>query len=223
MTAVYLLRHPETTWNRAKRYQGRLDSPLSRDGENQVRVLVRGCSGAHLDAVVTSPLARARALAQALAEATGASLRFDQRLTEMAQGPWEGLHLDEIRASHRELYHLWYTHPERVCFPGGENLTSVRIRSQAVLHEIFSAYPGGQVAVVTHAVVARVIVLCALHLPAANLHRMTISNCSVTTLCGSDSPGMLLSLNCTDTLYGSPFASAAAHDCATMEPRRATT
>ena len=33
MNTVYLMRHGETEWNIEKRYQGRLDSPLTQTGE----------------------------------------------------------------------------------------------------------------------------------------------------------------------------------------------
>src|SRR5947209_14524370 len=80
MTAVYVLRHPETTWNVAERYQGRLDAPLSARGASQARAAADAFRGETLDAVFSSPLGRARHLAERLAKVTGAELRVDQRL-----------------------------------------------------------------------------------------------------------------------------------------------
>ncbi len=220
MTAVYLLRHPETTWNVAQRYQGRLESPVSAEGKRQALMVAATFAPPELDVVISSPLQRARHLSVALARATDASLEIDQRLTEMAQGPWEGMCLDQIRDTYRDLYDRWYTEPQAFTFPGGENLLEVQKRSLAVLEDAYRCWPEGNVAVVTHSVVIQVLVASALSLPLSSLHRLRVSNCSITTLCGSEAPGQLLSFNSTESLYGSAAASAAAQHCLSFEPRR---
>jgi hypothetical protein len=53
-----------------------------------------------------------------------------------------------------------------------------------------------------------------LHLDLRFLHSIKISNASITTICGNDFPGTLLSLNGTEVLYGSPVDSARAETCA---------
>jgi broad specificity phosphatase PhoE len=223
MTTVFVVRHPETTWNVTKRYQGRLDTPLSPQGEKQATRTVEVFRDASLDAVFTSPLLRARGLATHIAEASGAELHVDQRLTEMAQGPWEGLYLDEIHRDHQALYHQWYDQPDRVTFPGGESLSDVHARAEPVLRVAFERYVNGRVLLVSHSVVIQVIALAALSLEPRHLHRIRVANCGVTTLCGDSAPGTMLSLNSTDALYGSPVASADAVGSSILEPRRTTT
>src|SRR5947209_3707984 len=164
MTAVFMIRHPETTWNAVQRYQGRLDTPLSTRGEEQSRRLVGTFRHSRLDAVYSSPLRRSRHLAESLSRVSGATLRIDSRLTEMAQGPWEGLTLRHIEATHSDLYRRWYTRPDLVRFPGGEDLSEVNTRAQSALADIFAQHAIGHVVVVTHSVVIQVLTASAISL-----------------------------------------------------------
>jgi broad specificity phosphatase PhoE len=214
MTAIFVLRHPETTWNRTERYQGRLDSPLSALGRRQVKLAAEGFRGEALDCVVTSPLTRSRELAHAIASTTGAPLRIDARLTEIGQGVWEGLHLSEIRARYPALLAQWHSRPDLVRFPRGEAVADVVRRASAAVKDIFEAFPNGTVAVVTHSVVVQVLASMTLHLDPRFLHSIKISNAGVTTLCGRNFPGALLSLNVTAALHGSSISSARAEACA---------
>jgi broad specificity phosphatase PhoE len=223
MTAIFVLRHPQTTWNRAERYQGRLDAPLSAEGRRQSSLAARAFQGASLDCVVTSPLSRALNLGEAIAATTGASLRTDSRLVEMGQGSWEGLHVSEIRARFPATFAKWHTRPDQVRFPGGEALIDVEQRTIGAFNDIYRAFPRGSVAVVSHSVIVQIIALRSLHMDLRYLHSMKISNASVTTLCGPDAPGALLSLNVTQSLYGSPVKSAQAEACADAPARRHTT
>lgn len=222
MTAVFAVRHPETTWNVEQRYQGRLESPLSKQGRSQAAILARAFAGSGLEAVISSPLSRAHDLAREIAHQSDAPLLVDQRFTEIGMGAWEGLYRHEIEACYPELYHLWYTHPQEVRFPGGETVSEVRDRVESALGDVFAAYPGGEVAVVTHSAVIQVMAASALHLAFQNLHRVRVSNCSITTFCGSEAPGTLLSLNDTEALYHSPAAAAAAQNCVGWKERRMT-
>ena len=96
MTAtVYLIRHGETTWNRAGRLQGQADAPLTLHGTRQIRAI-----GAALRQVLThegvdagngglvmhaSTLGRARQSAAIVAELIGHdydAIRFDPRLVD---------------------------------------------------------------------------------------------------------------------------------------------
>ncbi len=223
MTAIFVLRHPQTTWNKAERYQGRLDAPLSAEGRRQLVLVAQAFRGESLDCVVTSPLSRARVLGEAIATSTGASMQTDARLVEMAQGAWEGLHVSEIRARFPATFREWHLRPDDVRFPGGEALADVERRTIGAFHDIYRCYPGGSVAVVSHSVVVQIIALRSLQMDLRFLHTIKISNASVTTMCGNDAPGSLLSLNVTQALWGSPVQCARAEGCAAAVTRSHTT
>jgi broad specificity phosphatase PhoE len=101
--AIYLMRHGETVWNRERRFQGRLDSPLTERGAAQARrmgeTLARVVADRASLAVVASPLGRARETAATVSRALGTSpdhIETDARLTEIDVGMWSGLSYAEI-------------------------------------------------------------------------------------------------------------------------------
>jgi broad specificity phosphatase PhoE len=223
MTALFVLRHPSTTWNEAERYQGRLESPLSPTGFMQSRLVARTFAGTDLDAVYSSPLQRALLLARDVAQAADAPLFTDQRLTEMGQAPFEGLYLWEIEHEFPNLYREWRSRPDRVLYPGFEPVKSVQQRALSVMADLFRRCPEGNVVVVTHSVVVQVLVAASLGLDLQFIHRVRVLNAGITTIYGAEPPGSLLSLNVMDALYHSPVATSdALGDRTTTERRRAS-
>ena len=59
---LYLVRHGETEWSRARRHTSRTDLPLSPAGEAEAKALGDHLRGLEVDRVLSSPLARATAI-----------------------------------------------------------------------------------------------------------------------------------------------------------------
>src|SRR5260370_32900046 len=77
---MVLARHGETEPNRVGQLLGRADPPLNERGLQQAAALAAFLThGPTPTALVTSPLVRARATADAISAATGVSLRVDER------------------------------------------------------------------------------------------------------------------------------------------------
>jgi probable phosphoglycerate mutase len=95
---LYFVRHGETDWNAARRYQGRRDIPLNDTGRAQAkrngRVLA-GLVGARAAALdhMASPLQRARETMEIMRselQLDPEGYRTDARLAEIDYGHWEG-------------------------------------------------------------------------------------------------------------------------------------
>jgi probable phosphoglycerate mutase len=139
MTALAILRHGETTWNREGRLQGGLDSALTSLGRLQAArqgAILRE-AGLLDRPAFCSPQPRARITA-ALA---GLRPTVEPRLREVALGAWEGRTLSEIAAPSGLAW--------KFDAPGGEGLPAFEARLRSVL----AALPPRAI-VVTHGVVA---------------------------------------------------------------------
>jgi broad specificity phosphatase PhoE len=100
---IFFVHHGETEWNRAGRYQGRLDSPLTPEGRAQAArvaaLLAREVGQIQGVRLVTSPLGRAVATARIIGATIGLAIATDARLVELSLGAWEGMTRDEITAA----------------------------------------------------------------------------------------------------------------------------
>jgi probable phosphoglycerate mutase len=109
---VLLVRHGETEWNRARRYQGWLDSPLTPEGIAQAEAIghrLRLMPEAAEAEIIASPLGRARHTAAIVAECLSDTrghrpIRLDERLREISLGSWDGLDKRDIRRRAPELF-----------------------------------------------------------------------------------------------------------------------
>ena len=100
--------------------------------------------------IFSSPLRRARRLAEALAQALEADLRLDDRLREIDFGAWEGQRWDDIARSEIDAWtaDFWHYAPG-----GGESLAQMMGRVQTALAaaQTQAAATGHPVLWITHA------------------------------------------------------------------------
>jgi len=106
---IYLVRHGQTEFNRERRIQGHVDSPLTELGVRQahavgrlLRDLIREPMGWR---IVSSPLGRAHATAQIVAgKLGGLPVELDERLKEMSWGAHDGRLRSDLEAEHPETF-----------------------------------------------------------------------------------------------------------------------
>lgn len=135
-----LVRHGQTASSARHAYSGRSDIPLTETGREQARQAARRLAGAGVDAVVTSPLIRARDTARAIADATGASLTVDERLTEVDYGPFEGLDRAGAREQIGAPFDAWRADPFGAPVPGMEPLADALRRARAATADALAAH-----------------------------------------------------------------------------------
>lgn len=140
---IYLLRHGETEWNRQRRLQGQLDSPLTERGLAQATAMGRALArllGDDSDGfrMVSSPLGRARSTARRVAEAIGydpAAIAEEPRLMEHGFGIWQGELQDDLPHRFPEVWQAREADKWDYRVPGGESYALVAARLAAWLSE----------------------------------------------------------------------------------------
>ncbi|MDQ6801427.1 MAG: histidine phosphatase family protein [Acidobacteriota bacterium] len=153
---LILVRHGETEENAAGIVQGWHHGTLSDLGKQQVRRLAERIARMETDALFSSPIGRALATAQAIADATGLEIRTLDTLREVCLGTWEGRGYLDIRRDDAENYRRWRDDPEAAC-PGGESHSDVRRRMEEAFETIASSADGQhrRVVVVSHGTAIR--------------------------------------------------------------------
>jgi broad specificity phosphatase PhoE len=143
--SVILVRHGRTAWN-GERFLGRVDVPLDAVGRRQALDLVARLDGLAVDAILTSPLLRARATAAPLARARRIEPVAVPALVELDCGALQGA----LKSAHGKLA----SREPGLAFPGGESLADAHRRAAVVAGRIEREVAVGRtVVVVGHYVV----------------------------------------------------------------------
>ncbi len=160
---LVLVRHGRTAWAHTGRHTGRTDVPLDDVGERQGAGIAALLAGRRFVAVLSSPLLRARRTAElAGLEVTA----VDDDLQEWDYGGYEGLTTPQIR----ELTGTAWTVFADGVVPGdgdhpGESLDDVAARCRRVLDRVAPLLERGDVALVAHGHLLRVLATTYLGLP----------------------------------------------------------
>ena len=163
MTKLILARHGETMWNVEKVFRGRADVGLDDVGIKQAELLGKYLSNWELEAIYASPIRRALETANIVARYQKVSVRIAEGLTDFDFGEWQSLSEQQVRRLYPDLFNEWHNNPDKVRMPGGESLEDVRRRAVEVVNDIVSRHQGN-VLLVSHRVVIKVLICCLLGL-----------------------------------------------------------
>jgi len=148
MTRLVLIRHGITKWNKEKRYCGRIDIGLSRDGKAQARLLAKTVSPSDFDKVYCS--SKKRALETARIIFKKAKLIKKSSLREINFGVLEGSRHNDILKKYGDIYTNWLKDPFRYNIPKAEPMDAFGKRVRTAMADIARSNPGKIVAVVCH-------------------------------------------------------------------------
>jgi broad specificity phosphatase PhoE len=154
MGELILLRHGETEWSRDLRHTGRTDVPLTPAGEAAAAALAPGLAARPVVAAFSSPAQRA---VQTARLAGLVNVKEDADLWEWDYGGYEGRTTADIRTE-RPGWYLW----RDGVIPGdadhpGETIAQVAARADAVLGRVRPLLAQGDVALVSHGHLLRVL------------------------------------------------------------------
>lgn len=180
---LLFLRHGRTSDNVARRFSGPhgADPGLDDVGRHQVAAVAAALGDARIDAVVSSPLRRARETAEVIASALGLGVVVDPALADFDPGGWDGRTTDEVRATSPAWHAAWSVSPD-VAPPDGESVRAVQARVLAGIRALVDKYVGRRVLLVSHAVPIGAAVTAALEAPLASALRLQIANGSLSVV-----------------------------------------
>ncbi|MET4780294.1 histidine phosphatase family protein [Glaciihabitans sp. UYNi722] len=148
MTLLYLVRHGETDWNRARRIQGSTDIPLNDTGRMQAARTGELLSRRSWDGIASSPLSRAFETAQIIGRTVEIyQIKVIDDLVERRYGEAEGL-------EDRELARRF---PGDTPVPGRETREAVIARVIPALIALAERHPDSNLIITTHGGVIRTV------------------------------------------------------------------
>jgi broad specificity phosphatase PhoE len=168
-TVLYLVRHGAIGPAGAKSFVGQIDLPLSDEGVEQSKALRNWLEPVRFSHVFTSDLLRARRTCEIIADPRTHSIQSLPALREISLGQWEGITFDEIQRRFPDAYAARGRNLENWRPPGGESFGDCRARAMGALLQILDR-AHGNVLLVAHAGVNRLILCDVLGILIANLH-----------------------------------------------------
>lgn len=210
---LLLVRHGETDWNKAGKFQGQIDVPLNDNGREQSRRAAEFLKDVKLDFAISSSMLRPKETAEIILKYhSDLQLELRDELREISHGLWEGKFESEIEESYPGLLEEWKTSPETVQMPEGENLQQVWTRAIASWREIVQSVSGTGI-VVAHDAINKAILCHLFGLEPEHFWKFKQGNGAVSVIDyphGPDGLPVLQAMNVTTHLSGGVFDQTAA-------------
>ena len=164
-TRIYLVRHGQVEGHEEKRYNGQVNVPLTQLGRTQSGHVCDCLGNVPLDAVYSSDLDRSRYCAELIAAAHDLQVNTHESLRELHIGDWEGRTWAELQEAYPQDWQARLQDLVNFQVPGGESLQEAADRIRPTIQSILAKHPSGNVALVAHGGVNRVILLDAIGAP----------------------------------------------------------
>ncbi len=168
-TRLHLLRHGQVEGYQEKRYNGQGDVRLTDLGRQQSAAFAGRFQHHELSAIYSSDLYRCRVAADQIALLQNIAPLYREDLRELHIGDWEGRTWEQLQQEYPELWQARLNDIVNVAPPGGESMLQMAERIRPAVKEIINAHVGGEIVLVAHGGVNRVILLDAI---GASLERL---------------------------------------------------
>ncbi len=178
-TLIDLIRHGEPVGGRAFRGHN-IDDPLSDKGWQQMWDAV----GEHhpWQYIISSPMLRCQAFAEALSQRHGIPFDVDPRLREVGFGSWEGRTPQQIQQTEPQQYADFYRDPVHCRPPGAELIEGFIARVSAAYAQVLEDHAGKHCLIVSHAGVMRAIIATLLEGGAVGMYRIMVDNAGISRI-----------------------------------------
>jgi broad specificity phosphatase PhoE len=197
-TLLYLVRHGATPANEQRPYvlQGRgIDTSLSNTGQQQAAAVAGFLADRPLDAVISSPMKRARETADAIAQPHQLKASVLDNISECDVGRWEGRDWDSIMQDDAEAYSRFIDDPGIHGYPDGESYQDVLDRVGTPIDNLLATHRGQTVALIAHNIVNRVYLARLMDWPISRAREIRQDNTGINVIRGRDDEITLMSFN----------------------------
>lgn len=140
MLRLILVRPGATDYDRQHRIQGTLDVPLSDEGREQARAIAPTVAELHPTELFSAPGMASTQTSEILAGELGLKPRVLEKLTNVDQGLWQGLCIEEVKKKQPKVFRQFQEHPETVCPPEGESIPHAKQRVTELLTKLQKKY-----------------------------------------------------------------------------------
>ncbi len=164
-TRLHLLRHGQVLGFEDKRYNGQGDIRLTDLGRQQSAAFAGRFQHQQLSAIYSSDLYRCRMAADQIGLLQQVQPEYREELRELHIGTWEGQTWQQLQRDYPDLWQARLDDIVNVSPPSGESLLQMAQRVRPVIKQIISAHEGGEIVIVAHGGVNRVILLDAIGAP----------------------------------------------------------
>lgn len=155
-TTFHLIRHGDYSLL-GRVLAGRMTGySLSETGREQARAIAQALAGRPIAAVVASPLERARETAEPIAEMHHLPVQIEPDVNEIDFGDWTGRTFPDLHAT--PVWRDFNRFRSTVPIPGGETLHAAQARGLAAIARLRSAHRDGEVVIVSHGDLIKVVV-----------------------------------------------------------------
>jgi broad specificity phosphatase PhoE len=189
MKQIVFVRHGESEWNATSRMQGQLESDLTALGREQTEVNARALASLGIEALYSSPLARARQSAAIINRHFGLAIRYADRIKEWDCGDWSGELYEVVQTKWADEWAAYQADRFHYRGPNCENYPDMIARVRPFLDELLRG-SAQSIAVVSHGMIGRVMISTLLgydeqmtlsfHQPNDVLYRVTLGNPTAT-------------------------------------------
>lgn len=164
-TRLYLIRHGQVSGFEERRYNGHADVSLTELGMQQYHTLKERLADKRITACISSDLTRCRIGAELICQQFGVQPEYHSGLRELNIGIWEGLTWQEIQSRWPEEWQKRLNDLVNYRVEKGENLLDLQARAMPVLQQAIKRHEGGEILLVGHGGLNRVILLNAIGAP----------------------------------------------------------
>lgn len=173
ITSILLIRHAQTDWNVARRWQGHIDIPLNEQGFVQAEQLARRLANWPIASIYTSDLSRAFDTAVVVGKALNIEPVPDPALRERHGGQFQGMTLDKLLTKYSEQWQQVRHGGEAP--PDGESNLQVAKRIVSAYEGYIAQHPNQMFAIVSHGGALKLLISYVLGFPLGKVAPISLS------------------------------------------------